>query len=75
MIQAIDQGGSTCPWKRLVASANTYSDRNEYVDATFNHAPLASIDPSFISVLEGLHKYQQIGHVNSTYESMDTTPA
>lgn len=54
MIQATAQSAS--PWKRRVASINTFTKQHEYVDATCDDALLDSVDPSLVPVMTSLHK-------------------
>jgi hypothetical protein len=72
MIQATDQGGSTHPWKRRLASVDAFTDRYEYVDATSDDALLDSIDPSLVSVMTSLHKRRRVAQTDAAYEPMDT---
>lgn len=46
------------PGKRRLASDDTFTDRNEYVDATPDDAFLRSIDQSLVSFKSSQHKHR-----------------
>jgi hypothetical protein len=69
MIQATAQSAS--PWKRRVASINTFTKQHEYVDATCDDALLDSVDPSLVPVMTSLHKRRRIAQADAEYEPMD----
>lgn len=58
------------PWKRRLASDDTFTDRNEYVDATPDDAFLRTIDQSLVSLKSSQHKHQWKAQVNAEYEPM-----